>query len=68
MTLFKVSGMSCGGCAKAVTRAIQGVSPTAVVAVDLKQGTVDVRGDFEPSHIAAAITAAGFGVDAQAHS
>jgi copper chaperone len=39
---LQVQGMSCQHCVKAVTNAVQAQDPTAVVAVDLPQGRVDV--------------------------
>ena len=35
MLRFKVANMSCGGCARSVTKAIQSVDPAAVVEADL---------------------------------
>lgn len=44
MFRYKVAKMNCGGCAKAVTRAIHGVDPGASVEVDLKAGIIGVVG------------------------
>lgn len=41
---YKVLGMSCGGCAKSVTNAIQDAAPGADVNVDLDTKTVSVDG------------------------
>jgi copper chaperone len=64
MQRFHVSGMSCGGCIKAVTRAIQSVAPGASVEVDLatKEVLVGERA-ADPGRIAAAIEGAGFTVE-----
>jgi len=66
MLTFQVEGMSCGGCVKSVTRAIQGVSPGAVVRVDLAKMRVDVDGTDDTAGIETAIRTAGFGVRAAA--
>jgi len=42
---LKVGGMSCEHCAKAVTKAVTGVSGTADVLVDLHGGTVSFNYD-----------------------
>lgn len=61
MHRFQVEKMSCGGCAKSVTRAIIGIEPDAQVAVDLGAKLVTVSGAAGPSdRIARAIAAAGY--------
>ncbi len=61
MFRFKVSKMGCGGCVKAVTRAVQGVEPDARVEVDLGGKLVTVSGAGGPAdRIAEAIAAAGY--------
>lgn len=40
---YKVDGMTCGGCAASVQKAITAAVPGAVVAVDLPAGTVTVE-------------------------
>ena len=42
--VYKVLGMTCGGCASSVTKAIQAASPEAVVDVDLEANEVNVEG------------------------
>ena len=37
---FHVPGMSCGHCVRSVTEAVQGIDPSARVAVDLQAKTV----------------------------
>ena len=39
---FTVTGMTCGHCEKAVTRAIQQLDPQAEVKIDLPSGKVEV--------------------------
>ncbi len=60
MLRFKVSGMTCGHCAQAVTRAVKSVDQTAAVEVDLPTGEVAVRSDADAAAIAAAIEAAAY--------
>ena len=44
MRIFKVRGMSCGHCVRAVTQALQARDPQARVQVDLGTGEVRVEG------------------------
>lgn len=61
MHRFKVEKMGCGGCAKSVTRAVQGIEPNARVEVDLGAKLVTVSGATLPDDlIAQAIANAGF--------
>lgn len=57
---FKVDGMTCGHCVKAVTKAIHAVSPGAHVEVHLSEKTVVVTGTEEREKLRAAIEAAGY--------
>jgi copper chaperone len=59
-TIYKVSGMTCGGCARSVERAIKSVAPDATVTVDLASGRVSVDGEADEQAIAQAIDEAGF--------
>jgi Cu+-exporting ATPase len=61
MSTFKVEKMSCGGCVKHVTKAIQSIDADADVKVDLANGLVDVTPDpINPQAIVLAITQAGY--------
>ncbi|GEP03740.1 MULTISPECIES: heavy-metal-associated domain-containing protein [Methylobacteriaceae] len=61
MHSFKVEKMGCGGCAKSVTRAVQGIEPNARVEVDLRTKLVTVSGASVPAdRIAQVIAAAGY--------
>lgn len=64
MFTASVSGMSCGHCIRAVTKAIQQQDPDAVVQVDLAQKQVQIAGDLSEQQIRAAIVEAGFDVEA----
>ena len=55
---YLVSGMTCEGCVRAVTNAIERAIPGASVSVDLAAGKVTVDGD--ESAIAEAVDDAGF--------
>lgn len=57
---YEVQGMSCGGCANAVTRAIQKVDDSVEVAVDLENARVTVTGDIPSDAVKAAVQGAGF--------
>lgn len=58
--LFKVTGMSCGHCVKAITRALQALDAQATVDVDLGKGEVRASGAFDADHALAAIRAEGY--------
>jgi copper chaperone len=57
---YRIGGMTCGGCARAVTKVIQRLDPNASVSVDLAGGTVSVGGNVTPEALASAIEAAGY--------
>ncbi len=64
--IIKVTGMTCGGCVNNVTRALTTVGGVSGVSVVLSEGLVTVQYDetlTDPSHLKAAIQAAGYGVD-----
>lgn len=61
MFRYKVLKMGCGGCAKSVTRAVQGIEPNAQVEVDLGAKLVTVSGAAgSADRIAQAISDAGY--------
>ena len=62
-TISRVSGMTCDGCARAVTQAIERAVPGARVKVDLEAGRVMVGGEGDAATVARAIAGAGFGFD-----
>lgn len=57
---YRVRGMTCQGCANAVTNAIKAVAPLAVVTVDLDAKTVTIDGFADDAAIETAIENAGF--------
>lgn len=62
MLSLKVSGMTCGGCINAVTRAIQSQDPKAIVQADLATQTVTVETSLSAAQASRLIADAGFPV------
>ena len=62
MLSLKVSGMTCGGCIKAVTKAIQSQDPEALVQADLESQTVNLETSLSAVKASQIITDAGFPV------
>jgi copper chaperone len=60
-TLF-VTGMTCGGCTKAVTRAIQMQDARATVQVDLDSQKVEIDSKLSREVLITIVTDAGFPV------
>ena len=61
---FTVTGMTCGHCEKAVTRALQQVDPQAQVAIDRAQNSVQVESNQPRDSLAHAIAEEGYAVAA----
>ena len=59
---YRVEGMTCGGCAGSVTRAIQAQRPESDirVEVELGSGRVTVIGELPPEAVQEAVEDAGF--------
>ena len=68
MQTFKVDGMTCAHCERAVTSAVQRVDPAARVEVDLAAGTVRTSSEAPAERLAAAIGAEGYEASAVAAS
>lgn len=58
--LMQVDGMTCDGCVKSVTKAIQRLDPDATVDVDLAHGRVHVTTKAQSIDVAQALNAAGY--------
>lgn len=58
--IFKVEGMSCGGCVSSVEQAIKAVAPEAEVEVMLEPGLVKVEGLDDNELVRKAVEDAGF--------
>ncbi len=59
---IKVEGMTCGGCVRAVTQALQTLDPLAQVKVDLSTQKIDIHSKKDQESIKEAIEDAGFSV------
>jgi copper chaperone len=59
---FTVTGMTCGHCEKAVTRAIQEADPQAKVSIDRSQNKVDIESTQSRDTLAKAIAEEGYAV------
>ncbi len=59
-TKYQVKGMTCGGCASSVTKAIKAAAPDAAVEADFKNDTITVEGGADQAVIAKAVEDAGF--------
>ena len=64
--IFTVTGMTCGHCEKAVTRALQQVDPQALVQIDRTQNRVQVESAASREALAHAIAEEGYSVAAAA--
>ena len=62
MLTFKVSGMTCGGCINAVTKAIQAQDPQAVVNADLATQAVNLETSLSAAQASQILAEAGFPV------
>jgi copper chaperone len=61
---FTVTGMTCGHCEKAVTRALKVADPQAEVTIDRAVNLVDVQSEQSREVLAAAIAEEGYAVAA----
>ena len=61
---FTVTGMTCGHCEKAVTRAVVQADPQAQVQIDRAQNRVDVSSEKARDTLAQAIAEEGYAVAA----
>ncbi|NFV79123.1 heavy-metal-associated domain-containing protein [Magnetospirillum aberrantis] len=59
---YRVTGMSCGGCARSVETAIKALAPAAIVNVDLDAKAVTVDG-ASADQVKQAVDDAGFGFE-----
>ena len=61
---FQVSGMTCGHCEKAVTRAVKSVDPAAKVTVERAAGRVSVESETDAQALKQVIEDEGYTVKA----
>jgi copper chaperone len=57
---FHIENMTCGGCARSVTKAIQSVDPGAEVKADPNSHMVDVTSTAPRERLVAALTEVGY--------
>jgi copper chaperone len=60
--IFSVTGMTCGHCEKAVTRAVLQADPQATVQIDRSQNRVEVQSEQPRATLAQAIVEEGYAV------
>ena len=60
MLTFHIPGMTCGGCAGAVTRAIQRTDPHASVRIDVAQREITITSSATEKALLAALQQAGY--------
>ena len=60
--ILNVQGMTCGHCERAVTDAVKGVDPKAVVTIDRASGKVEVESESAREALAMAIAEEGYSV------
>lgn len=63
-TILKISGMTCGHCARAVTEALRAVPGVGAVQVNLDSNEAIVQGDAAPGQLIAAVKVEGYGAQA----
>ena len=59
-TTYKVYGMTCEGCAKALTNAIKATAPNTIFEVDWKGSRISIEGYNDANSLAATVRDAGF--------
>ena len=57
---FHIPNMSCGGCARSVTRAIQSVDANARITIEQASREIEISTDLPRQQIVAALAAAGY--------
>jgi copper chaperone len=67
MHLFHVPGMNCGGCLRAITRAIQALDPQVRVEADLEARTIKVISAESEASLLNALSNGGFPAQPLAH-
>lgn len=61
MNAYRIDGMTCDGCAKAVARALQRVASGREIRVDRAGNRIEIDGDpLDEAVLSAAVEAAGF--------
>ncbi|MBA3323992.1 MAG: heavy-metal-associated domain-containing protein [Rhodobacteraceae bacterium] len=60
MYRFQVPNMTCGGCAKSVTKAVQSIDPQAKVDIDLPTKCINVESGADESAVVAVLEDVGY--------
>lgn len=68
MLTLNITGMTCGHCVKAVTRAIQELDPGAKVTIDLAKGLAEIDSRAAADAVVAAIKEEGYEVVGQSEA
>jgi copper chaperone len=63
---YVVKGMTCDGCVKSVTKALQHADSTAQVSVDLESGRVNLQSVLSDDAVKTAVEDAGFDFEGRA--
>ncbi|WP_230532407.1 heavy-metal-associated domain-containing protein [Microvirga roseola] len=63
MERYRVSGMTCGHCALAVTREVESLKGVERAVIDLSRGELTVEGRADEDAIRGAVTKAGYTVE-----
>jgi copper chaperone CopZ len=58
--VYRVNGMTCGGCARHVEKALRAVAGVSGVVMDVAKGTAAVEGSASFEAMAASVAAAGY--------
>jgi copper chaperone CopZ len=64
--IYRVNGMTCGGCARHVEKALRAVAGVSSVVMDVPKGTATVEGTASYEAMAASVAAAGYELIASA--
>jgi copper chaperone len=59
-TTYEVKGMTCGGCARSVTKAIAMQLPNVKADVSLEEASVTIEGEHDAAAVERAVEDAGF--------
>ena len=62
---YRITGMTCGGCVRSVTRALRNALPHAEIEVDLDRAMACVQGEHSEAAVRQAVEQAGFRFDGQ---
>jgi len=64
MVRFKIPGMTCGGCARSITNAIQSVDPAAEIDTNVPERLVTIKTAADEQSLVEVIREAGYEAEA----